>query len=350
MWRLSPRRPNMEGGYERSKMEKYETAYDYRAKVSAEDLATALERDHKADAAKHSLHAWFNYALHLAIDEAVVPAPDAERPWKDLYEKTIASSLLVTNLPESVGVVLDENGDVQGEYALPFDASELDCDGDSIGKALHDCDYETSGGYRALMDFPWAYVTNPKTEETMMHLATVYGHLREDEGKIAEEVISATRRRGECQVPQIPIALPLPKEELVKRTDAYYEHHAKQRFWEAEAQVRANLEGIPFGLINPCLRWHVLSWCIQDGLASQNWDDEEEGKMLASAWFWETLEPLLFPQAQQSGYAFTDSEKRKMIPQIAAIMAKNSSAGYSAAAIEEDLREKYGMKSCMLFA
>lgn len=350
MWRLSCKMPNMESDYERSKMEKYETPYDDRAKATAEDLVTALEQDHKCDASKHSLHAWFNYALHLAIDEDTVPAPDAERPWKDLYEKSIASSLLLTNLPERVDVVLDENGNVEGEYALPFDASELDRGGDGIGKYAFTNRYERSGGYRALLDFPWAYVADPKTQETVIRLAKTYGGMQEDEVKIAEEVIGATRRRGECQVAQIPIALPLPKKELVQRTDAYYEHHAKQRFWEAEAQVRANLEGIPFGLMNPPLRMCVLNWCIKDGLLSQNWEGEEEGKELAEEWFYQTLDPVIFPKAEtrRSMYDFTDSEKRKMIPQIAAIMADASSQGYSAAAIEEDLREKYGMKSCMV--
>lgn len=330
-------------------------------KLTAEEIATALNDAHGADGWKHSLHSWFNYALRLCVDGDKATLPKTEAAWQDLYAKGTALSLLLTLLPPSLEVETDDDGFLKGEYALPFDARDFDREGDKIGKWNGGARYEKSGGYSALLDIPWEYVCSEKTQANLIRLFEEYAGMSIAEGEVAEEIIPAIRRRELYVIPPLPIVLPFADEALVKEVDAYYEHHSKQHFWEAEGRLRKDMDGVPLGLMSFELRDFVFGLCIKDALASQNWEGEEEGRDLAERWFYAQMRQVVYPEddcplnilspgESIAWRRFTDSEKRRIIPAMSRIMARMGENGLEEADYEEELRAAADMKQCRLCA
>ena len=327
--------------------------------LTGEEIATALNDDHGADGWKHSLHSWFNYALRICTEGEAAKLPETEAAWGDLYAKGTAASLLLALLPSSLEVEIDDDGFLKGEYALPFDAQEFDREGDKVGKHNGGAGYGKSGGYSALLDVPWEYVCSKKAQATLIRIFEDYGGMAIGEGEVAEEIIPAIRRRAEYVIPPVPASLPLPEEALVKEVDRYYEHHSKQHFWGAEEKLRADMEGVPFGLMDFELRDFAFGLCVKDALASQNWEGEEEGRDLAKKWLYAQMRPVVYPEddcplnaplpgESISWRRFTDSEKRRIIPAMSRIMARMGKNGFEEADYEEELRERAGMKECRM--
>ena len=328
--------------------------------IMREKLVETLENNHQADAVKHSLHSWFNFALDLVCDPVLASVPPAEGAWEWLFTKNSALAIFESLLPPDMTISVGSDGCPIGGYALPFDSKEYDTEGDRVGKQRGCTSYLNSGAYEAAMDIPWKYIQNPATRKKLIFFASL--NMQEGETQIVKEVVDAIHPiPAKVEIPPLPIALPIESRDLADEVDRFYASTSKQRFWAGEEKLREDMAGVPFGLMNFALRWYLFNVMLKSALLSQEMDEEDPERDITERWLTSQMRGVVEPEddlepdiigENKDGEAirwsrFTDSEKRRLIPAMARLMSHIAvKSCYDPVDYEEEMRNAVGMREC----
>lgn len=328
--------------------------------IAREKLVETLENNHQADAVKHSLHSWFNFALNLVCDPVLASVPPVEGGWEWLFTKNSAVAIFECLLPPDMTISVGSDGLPIGEYALPFDSKEYDTEGDRVGKQREDASYLNSGAYKAAMDIPWKYIQNPATRKKLIFFTSL--NMQDGEREIAEEVVNAIHLiPAKVKIPPLPSALPIESRDLADEVDRFYASTSKQRFWAVKEKLREYMEGVPFGLMNFALRWHLFNAMLKDALLTQGMTQDDPEHDITERWLTSQMRSVIEPEddlepdiigKNRDGEAihwsrFTDSEKRRLIPAMARLMSHICvTSCYDPEDYEEEMRAAAGMREC----